>query len=104
MLKHEANVAFLHGEVVDALPIDEDVAGGWDFEACNQPQHRGLAAAARAEQSQQFTFVHHERNIADRRSGTEFFGEPADFYFHRLTALLLLRRSFPLWPWRSPAP
>ena len=104
MLEDEPDVAFLHGEVVDAFAIDEDVAGGRNLQAGNQSQHGCFSAAAWAQKAEQLSFVDDERDPSHRRGRTELLCESTHFDFHWLTALPLPRRSFQLAPWRSPRP
>src|SRR5277367_5011852 len=59
-------------------PVENDAAGIRLFETGNQAQQRGLAAARRTEQSKKLALVDIERELIDRREGTETFAQAFD--------------------------
>ena len=89
ILEHEADVALLHGDVVDALAADENVAGGGHFQPGDHAQHGGLAAAAGPEQRHQLAFLHGKGDVVDGGDLAEFFADVFQFdaHFHGISKL-----------------
>src|SRR3954465_11024095 len=73
-LEDEADIALLHGQVVDALAADENIAGSRHFQAGDHPEHGSFAAAAGSQQSNQLAFFDRKRNVVDGSDFSEFFG------------------------------
>src|SRR5260370_27225910 len=64
-LEHEAGVALPRRQCGDVEVAEVHGAGGWLDEAGDDTQCRGLAAAGRAEQDEEFALGNVERNIID---------------------------------------
>ena len=65
-----------HRRKIDA--VEQDVADIRPLEARDQPQQRGLAAARRAEQSEEFAFINVERKLIDHGLTAEALGQCLD--------------------------
>jgi hypothetical protein len=70
VLEHDAYVAPCRRQFVDAAPADHDLARGLLDEARDDPQQRGLAAAAGAQQRHQFAGGDLQRHVVDRERST----------------------------------
>ena len=62
----------------DVLAVEQDAARVRRLEAGQHAQQRGLAAAARPEQSEELAGLDLERQMVDRHHATEAFGHPVD--------------------------
>ena len=82
VLEHEADVALLDRQIVDALTPDEHVAIGGPFQPGDHPQHGGLAAAAGPEQGHQLAFPDGEGDLVDRGDLAELLGNVFQFNAH----------------------
>lgn len=82
ILKDETDVPLLDRESVDGFAVDDDLPGGGHFQAGNHPQHRGLAAAARPEQSHQLAFANGEGDIVNGRDVAELLRDFLDDNAH----------------------
>ena len=69
MLEDEADLPLAGVDVRDVLAVQEDPAVVDLGEAGNGAQQRALAAAARAEQHQEFALLDLQRNVVDDRDG-----------------------------------
>ena len=57
VLEDHADVPLVAGDVVDALPVEEEIASLDGIETGNHAQQRGLAASRRAEQREELTLL-----------------------------------------------
>ena len=71
-LKDHCDVAIFRQNVVDAIFADEDVARRHFLKPGNHTHRRGLAAAGRTEQDQEFLVDDFEIKIGDRDKASEF--------------------------------
>ena len=82
-LEDEANVALLHGHVVDALAADKDVALGRHLQAGDHAQDGRLAAPTGTQQRQQLAFLDGEADVLDGVDIAETLADAAQFDAHR---------------------
>jgi len=66
VLEDEADVALLDGDAVDLEAADEDAAAGGSFQAGDEAQDGGFAAAAGAEQGEQLALGDREVDVLNR--------------------------------------
>src|ERR1039458_538701 len=65
-LEHHAEAAVARLQVVDHAAVDADIAGGRIFEAGDHGQRRGLAAAGRPDENDEFAVLDGEAQIFHR--------------------------------------
>jgi hypothetical protein len=66
VLEHETHVALAHMHVGGVLAAEQDAAGVGRFQAGDDAQQRGLAAARRAQQRDQFAGVDVQVDVLQR--------------------------------------
>ncbi len=71
VLEHEADLAFAYMGVGGVLAFEDDAPGVRRLQPGDDPQQRGLAAARRPQQGDQFTAGEVERNLVERGEGAE---------------------------------
>ncbi len=67
VLEYEADPAFLGGHVGDVAAMERDAAVVYARETGDCPQQRAFAAAARAQQDEEFPVSNVQRYIVDNR-------------------------------------
>jgi hypothetical protein len=82
VLEHEAHVAPLRGRLRGVLAADVDPAAVWRLEPCDHAQERGLAAAARPEQSGERAVADLERHVVERDELSEALRHGVDHDAH----------------------
>ena len=82
VLEHEAHVALAHVHVGGVFAAEVDAAGVGRFQAGNDAQQRGLAAARGAEQREQFARSDVEVDVAQGLERAEVLVDVADFNAH----------------------
>ncbi|MOA07159.1 hypothetical protein D3C78_1268420 [compost metagenome] len=82
VLEHEADVAVAHVVLGDVLAVEHDAAHVRGFQAGDDPQQGGLAAAGRAEQRHQLAAVDIQVDLVERLEGVEVLADVADFNAH----------------------
>jgi hypothetical protein len=91
VLEHEAHLALAHVHVGGVFAREQDAAGVGRFQARDDAQQRGLAAARRAEQRDQFARLDVEVHVVQRPEVAELLADVADFDAHgSLLCLCLL--------------
>ena len=88
VLEHETDLAALHREPGRIRAVDDDATGIGHFEAGDDPQQRGLAAARRSEESDEFAMPDVERNVVEGGKAPEALGEVPDFDAHAAAVAL----------------
>ena len=78
ILENDANVASLRGHAADVDTGQFDPPFAWQGDAGDQPEQRGLAGTAGAEQGQEFAFVHIEIDPVERDRASIRLGEATD--------------------------
>src|SRR5579871_2572559 len=78
VLKDEADVAVAGGLIGDVVFAGQNGPLVRIFQPGNDAQQGGLAAAGRAQQSNQRTFGHVERDVVERQKATEAFRHVLD--------------------------
>src|SRR4029077_19931468 len=72
VLKHQADAAFLRwNEIVGPshlLAVEQHAARGWALDAGGYPEERGLAAAGRTKQAEDFSRRHVERDVVEGKA------------------------------------
>ena len=56
-LEHHGDVAILRMQLVDPVAVDADLATGDLLQPCDHPQQRGLPAAGRADEHDEFAVL-----------------------------------------------
>ena len=74
-LEHDAEVALRGGQRGDIGTILEYLARGLDVEPGDGAQKSGLAAARRAEETNELALVHFQRNVVKRGKRPELLGQ-----------------------------
>ena len=82
MLEHEADLALAHVAVGGVLSIEQDAALVGVFEAGDDPEQRGLAAAGRAQQRDQLARREVQRDAVERDEAAEGLADVLDFDAH----------------------
>ena len=100
-LEHRVDRAAERRQAFHVFAIEADAAGTGLFEAGDEAEEGGLAAAGRAEEGEEFVGVdiqgHIVKGLQALAGGTEFHADPLDGYraghaeFHAVKQLLLLR-------------
>jgi hypothetical protein len=77
-LEDDAVVAARRRQSRDVAAVLHDAPGALRFEAGDDAQQRGLAAARRAEQADELALVDREADVAKRDEAAEVLGNPLD--------------------------
>jgi hypothetical protein len=75
VLEHHADVAAARGQVIDGAAVHPDAARGGHDEAADDPQQRGLATAARAQQGDQLARLDGQADAVHRGGRAEAVGD-----------------------------
>ena len=78
MLKHGIHAAAVGRLVVESLVSHPDFARGRGLEARDNPQQRGFARAAFAEDREKFSFRNFQRNVPQHHILAEILGDVAN--------------------------
>ncbi len=92
VLEHHADATLVRRHLVDAPIVEADLAFVRRVEAGDQAQQRGLAAARRAEEGEQFPFLDRQRHVIGRRHRAEALGDVLHGDAHGGPRFLLLAR------------
>ena len=72
VLKHQADAALLRRNKIvrpsHLLAVEQHATRGWALDAGSDPEERGLAAAGRAKQAEDFPRRHIERDVIERKA------------------------------------
>src|SRR5207245_300514 len=82
VLEHEADLALAHVHVGGVLALEQDAARIGRLQARDDAQQRGLAAAGRPQQGDQFAGVDAERDVLQRAEVAEILADVADVDAH----------------------
>src|SRR3990167_5973869 len=82
VLEHEADVAVAHVMAGNVFAMELDAAGVGGFQAGDDTQQAGFAAAGRAEQGHQFAAVDVQVDVVQGTESAEVFADIADFNGH----------------------
>jgi hypothetical protein len=88
MLEDEADPAILWPCPRDVLPVNQDRPAVGLLEPGDHPKQRGLARAARPEQSSERALRDFERDVVDRRKLLKALGHALDLDLHLASFLL----------------
>jgi hypothetical protein len=87
MLEHEADLPLARADCRDVLSMQHDLSRIGELEACDDPQQRGLAAAGRPEQRDQFACRKIQRDVVERGEIAEAFLQIANDDAHDVVGL-----------------
>ncbi len=96
VLEHEAHVALTHVHVGGVFSAEQDVAAVRGFQTRDDAQQRGLAAARRAQQGQEFAGVDVEVHVLQRMEAAKVLVDVTDLDAHGLLIVRVRR-----WPWMA---